>query len=103
MLNKLRQLRHPKDTICDWFHNHVNNNQSTLDVPVNMCVFEMLTTLDSLTFKSTYVKGLTYSVRQNNHLLLRVAEDWVHQGFAKWIAAPVAQTMACLNGKGKVR
>jgi hypothetical protein len=46
--------------------------------------FRALKTFESPDLKSTYVKGMTYTVRDGNDLLAVFAEDWVQEGLVEY-------------------
>lgn len=64
-----------------------------------MRTFQALQTFECKETKSTYVQGLTYTVKPGNRLLGALAEVWVLQGKAVFLHD---QNLAQLKGTGVV-
>ncbi len=61
--------------------------------------FRALETFDSEATRSTYVRGLTYTVRPGNELLARLVETWIGEDKVEIIRPP---DKARIGGHGKV-
>jgi hypothetical protein len=58
-------------------------------------------TFDSDEFRSQYLKGLTYKVRDGNTTLLAAVEQWVELGLVT-IVKPDKVSLSQIDGEGKI-